>query len=87
MMQARAAIAREIELFVRNELKMEKECRDKVCRSRMTTRSRQLSQQLITDARVKNEWTDPGTGRLYIRLAVKKDKGSAEGEPIQQTDD
>ena len=75
MMQARAEIAREIEIFVRTELAMEKSCRDDACRSRIATRSRHLSRQMIGEATVKDEWKDPENGTLYIRLTVKKQTG------------
>lgn len=74
MMQAKAAIAREIELYVRTELTTEKQCTDAGCKSEMTTHSKHLSRQLIEAAEVANEWTDPKTGTLYIRLIVKKEE-------------
>lgn len=74
MMQAKAAIGRAIEVYVRTELSMEKRCGDEACRSEMTTRSQHLSRQLIGESTLMNEWTDPKTGILYIRLVVKKEE-------------
>jgi hypothetical protein len=74
MMQARAAIGRAIEVYVQTELTTEKTCIGEACRSEMRSRSRHLSEQLIGEATVKNEWIDPETGILYIRLIVKKEE-------------
>lgn len=75
MMRARAEIAKAVELYVKAELTMEKRCTDEACQSAMNTRSRHLTQQLIGEATLKDEWTDPKTGMLYIRLITKQRAG------------
>lgn len=75
MMRARAEIAKAVELYVTTQLTMEKSCTDEACRSAMNTRSRHMTQQLIGGATLKNEWIDPETGILYIRLIIKQQAG------------
>ena len=75
MMQAKAEIAREIEVDIRTVLEKEKPCRDEKCRGELSVRSRHRAQQLIGEATIRDEWTDPQNSRLYIRLIVKKSTG------------
>ena len=71
LIQAKANIAKQIEVYIENELKTQKECSSEQCKSSINTSSTHQSGQMIRNVIQKEEWTDPETGTLYIWVVTR----------------
>ncbi len=82
---AQSELAKEIELIVHSEIVLEKRLTEKGLSSEYSSSlrsvSRQGTAQLIKDSLVKDEWTDPKTGELYLWVVI--DKNGTEASRIK----
>ena len=73
---AQAGLAKEIELIVHSEIILEERLAEKGLSSEYSSSLRSVSKhdtaQLIKDSLVKDEWTDPKTGELYLWVVIEK---------------
>ncbi|MEK7813646.1 MAG: hypothetical protein AAB296_07780 [Candidatus Desantisbacteria bacterium] len=69
---AQAEIAKQIEIIINTELQTEKTMVNNDYHSKLSSLSKQETQQLIKNAVVKEEWTNPKTGELYVWVVIER---------------
>ncbi len=69
---AQAELAKQIEVIINTELQTEKTMVNNDYHSRLSSLSKQETQQLIRNAVVKEEWTNPETGELYVWVVIER---------------
>lgn len=72
LLNAKAELAKQIEIFVDSELFRTSVCTAQECRSDMKSYSNQYTSRLMQNVEITGEWLDPQTGDLYIRVAAKQ---------------
>ncbi len=69
---AQAELAKQIEVIVNAELQTKKTMVNNDYHSKLSSLSKQETQQLIKNAVVKEEWINPKTGELYVWVVIER---------------